>query len=132
MKPHGLVLSADELVLILRRRYTSAQLALLAPHLEAFGQISGSLQEFLERTDYQLAHSAKPPTELDPSQQKLIDNRFKSLVQNELRKRFDDDIHMVKNLDEIIDSGKSLKEIQVRVQAEITNLKSLKSSWNKT
>lgn len=116
-------LSLKDVALIVKDRYRPAQYAVLKPHLEDFRKVCHSIPELFEKLDGFLNQSMMASSQLDPVHKALIDKRFKTLVRNELSKRFGDEIHLVRNLDDIIGSSRSLKEIQVKVQVEISNKK---------
>jgi hypothetical protein len=81
-----------------------------------------TMAELLDRLDAQLQKSLGT-ARIDPAYQVLIDNRFRTLVLNELNKNFAADLRLVSNLEDIINNGSTLKEIQLKVQFEINSKK---------
>jgi hypothetical protein len=124
MEPTGYgSLSFEDVVSIVKNRYRPGHLVLIEAHVDRLWRTCHSLPELLEQLDGELEKSMNAAHKIDPANQKLIDKRFCTLVINELAKRFGDDLHLVSNLQEIVNTGSTLKEIQLRVQYEINTKK---------
>jgi len=124
MQPDGYhSLSPEDVALIVQDRYRTALYSVLKPHLERFRKASSSMQELFERLDGFLSESMISSVTLDPAHRVMIDKSFRTLVKKELHKRFGDDIHLITDLEQMITSSSSLKEIQLKAQVEITHKK---------
>ncbi len=119
-------LSFQEIDAIVRNHYRAGHYAILRQHLNEYWKAASSLPELIARLDGQLNVATFPSQQLDPAHRALIDNRFRTLVMNELNKKFGNDLKLVDNLAELVNAAPSLKEVQVKVQYAISQRKASK------
>lgn len=115
-------MSIKDVVLIARGRFRSVHFVLIQDHIERLYPICTSIPELLNRLNEVLDRSIlQRPTNL--THQILIDNRFKTIVEAELRKGFSaEELTLAgpDTVENLIEQGATLKEIKIKVREAIT------------